>query len=114
MNSNWIAGIAIATLLAGGAVAQTVDSRTSTTTVTPSIGAVTTTKTQESSDSMGNKAETKQSTTTGIGGSATRAETTVKRADGSSETTYREQWNNAPVPVAPSTSSSTTTTTINR
>jgi len=96
-------------MLTGVAMAQTTTVGTTTSTQSTTAPGPTDTysitKTQRNLDPLGTQVESSQIYKAGPGGSATRTETQVKRPDGTTESSYREQWSNAPgsaiAPVAP-------------
>ena len=98
MTRHWLATAAALTLLTGAAFAQgTVSTQSTTTTVVPPvvvppIACSTTTKTERVIDAYGNQVESSQTYKSGNTGTASRVETQVKRPDGSTESSYREQW----------------------
>lgn len=100
---------AVLAMLTGVAMAQTTTIGTTTstqsTTTNAPVDTYSVTKTQRNVDPLGTQVESSQTYKSGPGGSATRTETQVKRPDGTTESSYREQWSNAPgsviAPVAP-------------
>jgi hypothetical protein len=139
----WLASAAVLALLTGGAFAQTTIETTRQTTLapvtvlppvtlTPNVDSYSQTRTQRSTDGYGNQTETTQTYSNSGIGSTSRSETQVKRLDGSTESSYREQWSSststlppsqstvtttvvpAPAPIYPPVGTTTTTTTIRR
>jgi hypothetical protein len=139
----WLASAAVLALMTGGALAQTTIETTRHTTLapvtvlppvtlTPNVDSYSQTRTQRSIDGYGNQTETTQTYSSGGAGNTSRSETQIKRLDGTTESSYREQWSSststlppsqssvtttvvpAPTPVYPPVGTTTTTTTIRR
>jgi len=114
MTKQLLAGAAALALLSGAAAAQSTFESTRTTTVSPAVPAPTesysSTKTERTVTPGGAAVETQQSYKSDASGTASTTERQVVRPDGSSATTTRKEWTNAPAPTA----STTTTTTIQR
>lgn len=122
MTKQLLAGAAALALFATGAVAQTTVETTRSTTVAPiapviaPVESQTTVRTEKSTFG-GASVETQKSYQSGPSGTVSSSESKVVRPDGSSESSYKKEWSNAPAPapVVPyGSSSTTTTTTINR
>ena len=114
MTKQLLACVAVASLMAGAALAQGVsETTTSRTTVTPApVEGYSATRVERNTFG-GASIETEKSVKSdGMGGVTSSQKEQVVRPDGSSETRTHKEWSAVPVP--PASSSTTTTTTINR
>lgn len=98
MTKHWLATAAVFAMMSGAAFAQgaSIDTTVSTQSTAAVPPVYSTTKTQRTIDTFGNQTETSQTYKSGSGGTSSRVDTQVRRADGSTESSYREQWSTAP------------------